>query len=1345
MKKLSIAIDMGAKNNGVFIVKSDNNKVLNKKATNIIVDTINFSKKSRRENRHKDRNYKRRKLAKRLLKEIIDFSKYDEKQQEQISGLLNNRGYTFISTSTEFEKLNDETIKFIDEHFDELKALSTKEDFENKVSSFESLDELKEYIKIVNGKITLETKKKKAEFYKEFQVSFASFIKKDLIEIRKLFSDILKELDTGSKPRAKYFEEIKLEIEKELDFIHDFSKEQFYNLIGNISNFQLRVLRKYFNNKFDDSLDLEKLDLKVRRYFKAFHYKSEKEKNQRKQLFEILGSKTNILEFLKTTDPNLTIPPYEDMNNRDTYKCNSMFIKPNEIDDDIKEAIDFLLSKPEFSNLLITNKEGVFEKESLEKVKITTRNKQIKEDFTYSKYLQRILDTTPEITSKELNPRNVFKHKAKFDKGSLDSIECFKRVFGEKTYNSLKDIAQKYYQEEEKILSGIYEESNSILVKCNTNTPYKNNAKHILLKPIYSYNFTSEESDKLIEDIKDTKGLQTALQRVSDEAKKYQNSFYHIVEACYKNEKCIDDKDIKLIVKNIDKNFLELKNILKDKNTYLQDIVCVDEKNFKRVINIFKQTYEILFKELGGFNKTCKCCTIENAIRSDKKLTIRSDEKLTIAKRLLSDVAKPIDGMLDMMLDRLAYEISENITQDDIKDCENFEILLEQNKFEFEESLNTIKRANNPQIKKFDKDKYKDKLNVNICPYSGQTFDKGDFDHILPQSKGVYNSKANMIYASVEGNQKIKGNRDFTLEMLALKHLEAVFGKDKSIEDIKKIIKSGVESIDTNSFTNFNNLKLQQQIALRYGLFMRDTDEFKKAFEIVKKDKIKTFSNGTQKRLARFIYEKLALKFQNEFKTITINSKVVDNQLVSSTRKSLAVNPTTGEINQLFKEEIQNSHSHCIDAMVVFYLANSEVKNKNSYKDTILEPAYSFDDIYLDESGINNLSKKKTFINSPTKELGSYKLFDETIYSEHYKHITKESIKNADLETLIRYGLVFINEKSKKVFIDDIDRMEEKTIYKLDVQKVSNTVYKLFKEKKELELKSLKVLDSLIYFTSRKEIETIFFDDKATKLLEFEKLKNIPYFSKNLYKAVYKKLQNETKLFNISEDGKATLNSEVLNNLLIDMFASKQKAQNKEQRKRDRKRHKYTLPILGSPKFRIKRANNTWQVLGNKDIATKNYMINGNIKPIPFFTQNTIPVKVADLIDCLLIDESTVSVYDVPINIEDIDSFVCDLKYLVSEAKRCTVQVSFNKSSFEDIDFSSIKLFDGSKDEIFKLFLQKYIEDKISILNKYIGSIRDGLKGKAILLDNNSQTITLQYKAAITADKKKLIIENLKD
>lgn len=1408
MKKLSIAIDMGAKNNGVFIVKSDADEIVTKKATNIIVDNINFSKKSRRENRHKDRNYKRRKLAKRLLKELMDFSSFDEKQQESILGLLNNRGYTFLSTASEFESLDEITVEFNKQYLEEIAKFKTKESFEefftddfedekelleflenttknittiasdlqnfiNKKNILVDLKSLQEYdiskfkafsyvkfLLLKNGyknlgKNQAEITKKlmdenidlsNIDFEKELNyINSLEFDKKsadkenskiiidDLKELKNLFINIAKEINTGSKPRKKYLKDIKEEIDK-LDFIED--KLGFYNLVGNISNLQLRVLRKFYGYKPSSRNRFEIL----RKYFISHHYKTTKEKVQRKELFIEINKYSDLKLFLQNTPSYLTIPPYEDMNNRDTYKCNSMFIKPSIISDDLKETIDYLLNQSDFE-ILKKDENGELKKEEFIKTRVIKDNKLVKEDFTYSKYLQRILDATVEITTKEFNPRNVFKHKAKFERGTIDSVEFFKKEFGVKNYEILKPIAESYYAEEEKILSGIYEEKTSILVKCNQNTPYKNNAKHILLKPIYSYNFTVKEADEFLEDIKNSFGTTVApLKRISEEAKKYQNSFYHIIEACYSDEKCVDNKEVQKIVKDLKdisekSTFAKLKTILKGKDTYLSEIDCVNNKNLKRVLNIFKQTYEILFKELSGFNKTCKHCTVENSIRSD--------ESLVIGKRLLSDVAKPIDGMLDMMLDRLAFEISENIDEVDIKDITDLEILLEQNKFEFEENLNTIKRANNNQIKRFDKNKYKDELNINICPYTAKDITQGDYDHILPQSKGVYNSKANMIYASVEGNQKIKGARDYTLEMIEKKHLKAIFKTD-DINEIKSIIKKGLDSIKKENFTNFDNLKLNQQIALRYALFMRGTEEFEKAFEFVKIDKIKTFSNGTQKRLARFIYEKLAKKFEDRFKNISVKSKVVDNKLVSSTRKLLAVNQETGEVNHLFKEEKQKSHSHCIDAMMVFYLANSKIKNQNSYKDTIIEPVYEFDDIYLEDSGINNLSKNKTFINSPKNEIGSYKLFDDTIYAENYKHIVKDLLKEKELESLIFNALLFETIKGKKTFVQKDEKLKDKTIYKIDVQKTSNLLHKCLISKDKETLNSLKFLDKLRYSTSRKEISAIFFDDKQTKLLEFSQVKSIPYFSENLYRAVYKKLQSEEKLFNVNDDGKTTLNIVVLNNLLKDMFLSKQSQEYKEKRKRGKKRHKYTLPVLGSPKFRIKRGN-TWQVLGNKDIATKNYIINANIKPIPFFSKNTIPLKVSDLLDCLLLDENTQSVYEVEVNISEIEDFVSSLKYFVTESKRCTVQITFKKSSIKNIDFSNILLFDGVKDKEFKKLLENYIENKELVLNKYIGSIRDGLKAKATLLDNKKDTITLQYKAGINSDKKQIILDNLKD
>ncbi len=76
-KKLSISIDMGAVNNGVYYCKYEVDEILDKKAINFKIDKdkITFSKKSRRENRHRVRSYTRKKLAKKFFTKLFDFRK----------------------------------------------------------------------------------------------------------------------------------------------------------------------------------------------------------------------------------------------------------------------------------------------------------------------------------------------------------------------------------------------------------------------------------------------------------------------------------------------------------------------------------------------------------------------------------------------------------------------------------------------------------------------------------------------------------------------------------------------------------------------------------------------------------------------------------------------------------------------------------------------------------------------------------------------------------------------------------------------------------------------------------------------------------------------------------------------------------------------------------------------------------------------------------------------------------------------------------------------------------------------------------------------------------------------
>jgi len=1191
-KKLSISIDMGAKNNGVFTAKTNGDNIEEKKAFNVVIDKdINFSKKSRRENRHRVRNYKRRKLAKRLLWDILDKNKFKD-NQEQINGLLNNRGYTFLSTSSEFEELQDETVEFISEFLPEIKELKTKEDFEAKLSEFE-LKELKDFIDKTTQNLDIEYKKKKDEFHKEFQTKH-SIIKKDLKVIKEFLNDILKEVETGSKPRKKYLQEINEEIQS-FDFIDN--KEEFFNLVGNISNLQLRILRKFFDGakRKKDSYKL------LKDYFNFFHWNyNDKEKKQKNELFSELKKYDNLEEFFKNCDPLLTIPPYEDMNNRDTYKCYSLLINPKYITDSLKKSIDILWSQKEFEVLHSDN-------------------------LKYPQKLQRILDISYKMIDKQIHPREVFKK----DKGDIG----FYQKLLKENFKEFSCFAKEYYILEQKAISGIFKAG--LLIKCDKNTPSKNNFKHILLKPLYKYDFTKVKVEKFYEKIKNTKGLQSHLKRVSEVAKDYQNSFYHYIEACYENDKCLNDKRIKDIVKNIDSDLKAFQNIFDSLNikTYLNKIEKIDKDNLKRVINIFKQTYEILFKDINGFSKTCKTCTIEN--------NYRSSGDIAIAKRLLSDVAKPIDGMLDFMLDKIAFEIVEQI--DSIED--EVEIILEQNRFNFEDNLALVKG------KKPKKREAKDILNLNICPYSGESITNinGEYDHILPQSKELFNSKANLIYCSSKGNRE-KSNKRYYLKNLNKKHLKEIFKTD-SLDEIKNIIKENIKKIDIDKFTNFENLSLKEQIALRYALFCdENSNEFEKAKEIIKKDKLKTITNGTQKRLARLIFEKIKQKFKKE---IDCNVKVIDNLLISATRKDLSYDKTTGEINELWKEKNQDSHSHCIDAMVAFYLANSSIKgNYHKKRDNLasIEPDFEFGNIYIQKQNSSEIKIKKTNIkekilqNKKMTSIGNTEvLFRENMLSNHYLNIFK-------IDNKFYYG------ESKKQILDFNGFNQNMLDYLLKqniLKEFGNNYFAinkamfyevLFKQKNEVlkNYKLFKKLDELRYTTQKKSIvslidkflnpstndekkfiKTLVGDNKITKIDQFNYENLIKYFQKGnklehkkiklkiskAYEIIAKELSQNSNSFLTQKDKKFFLNNQALINLLKESilfqktFKTKRKITNK-----------YSLPLKDTTDkpFLIRRkdnnAKNIYQVVFAKNSArgfVGDIYIHKNHK-------NIIPLKMED-------------------------------------------------------------------------------------------------------------------------------------
>ena len=671
MKKLSICIDMGAKNNGIFIVKTENKKIVDREASYIVIENINFSKLSRRLNRHRIRNKDRFKLARRLLGEMVDLNKYkqdSEKRQfhqEQIIGLLHNRGLDRVEGK--FEKLDEITVEFLKNEILDINNISNISSFDNFINEAISPEELKQelvkYRELITTKyeelnlfinkdailndlnsiLNKTTKKfkttKESKLYikdvlyrskikysyekdteiKEYFVSTLNegdiieqlnkielnpetikFINNEIKTIKslnfdkqftenieklkydlKLTSDkatdpsvigmietSIKGLETGVKPRKMYQKEMRKDI-KEFDFIEEKDKNKLYNIIANISNLQLRVLRKYFNNKkiSDTKIDEKKLSLVIHRYFISRHYNKDYEKIRKNKLFKEINkyinlvklskekmpkkvknynkydskeAKYEILNFFKNCNPEFTIPPFEDMNNRDTYKCNSLLINPKKITIGLKNYIEEILKLEKFNDLC---------------------DFELNDNKNYAKALQRILDINSKKIDKKIHPRNIFKHQ----KGDAN-IKYYQDISKE-YFEEFSNFAKEFYSKEEKAINGIFDDKdiNYIFTKCNKNTPAKRNIKHQLINTIFATNFEQKEDmDSLLEEIKNYK-IQTKLENISKISKKYQNEFFKNLVYVYMLKNTENKQDE---YANINDN---LKDILEDVDDLLID------------------------------------------------------------------------------------------------------------------------------------------------------------------------------------------------------------------------------------------------------------------------------------------------------------------------------------------------------------------------------------------------------------------------------------------------------------------------------------------------------------------------------------------------------------------------------------------------------------------------------------------------------------------------------------------------------------------------------------------------------------------------------------------------------
>ena len=177
------------------------------------------------------------------------------------------------------------------------------------------------------------------------------------------------ELKSGGRHRKEYFKEIKNVLEADYsnedspkylkNFCNNLKKhkslnnESLKNLIGHLSNFELKLLRSYFNDKVhqkEDQWNEEELRAKFKHWvnniWRVNPKKNKKKAKGEEYSYEDLKNKLkdnmNIIDFFLNTDPNLTTPPYQDNNNRHPPKCQSLILSPIFLDNKYKDWEDWL-------------------------------------------------------------------------------------------------------------------------------------------------------------------------------------------------------------------------------------------------------------------------------------------------------------------------------------------------------------------------------------------------------------------------------------------------------------------------------------------------------------------------------------------------------------------------------------------------------------------------------------------------------------------------------------------------------------------------------------------------------------------------------------------------------------------------------------------------------------------------------------------------------------------------------------------------------------------------------------------------------------------------------------------
>jgi CRISPR system subtype II-B RNA-guided endonuclease Cas9/Csx12 len=1057
-----IAIDLGARNTGILTATYTpgeflTNPGITKNGFLLQMGDIQLSQASRRVKRHQLRGNRRKKLVRRLLflilKKEFGISDFSKATAEFLQGLLKRRGFSYLS-----ENIDEDVLKTADlEFFSEF----TNGKFHTKTPLLNQLLDLSQDLpkvgSIMECELFQKNKKEIKPFLKSKEIELTEELQSQIESTKAYLHTILQSEKDGHKHRREYIKNITKDIEARWKSIPEFKSvklkpREFANLVGHLSNLQLKPLRKYFNDiqmaEGNDYWDQERFGIILRKWVKSLRPMEETDKKNLSDLMKLIrGHEKNIIQVLQTANPELSIPPYEDMNNRRIPSCQTQYLHVSYLNQlypkwlqwteklvkDLTEGKE-LIADAGFEGFQLDS-ELVLNPKTGESVDDLQKRKS-------ARLLQRILDLSKQVDPYRIRAQSVETKKGLTKKerseiaGAKDRLD---KLLGAEVDTFLA-MAKDYYQQIKTIRQGIkLSDDTSLFHTCEEKTKKKGNNQTESIRAILGLTvMTKERLDNFIdsfwrEKLYGNTTLRSFCNSCEETRKKDGTAFILTISSVKKKKKLniqiTDDHErkvsglldnLQIAVQKICDAFPEIRKISAKRMERPWEDKDYDHLPFANLFSL-AQLFNILEGDIRGFSKICNECMVENKWRGTIVRTGSNQDQGAIASRLSSDTVRQFDGVLRRMTDRLAFEIAykkKEELQNTKRDSKIIiPILTEMNRFEFNLDLGHYKQeagiaspmqkkgnAKNVEalerLESFESSKNEriKEASLGICAITGRPIGKsGQIDHIIPRSYStksnatIFNTEMNLIYLSTSGNVN-KGAKFYHLEDLHPNYLQAQFGS-KNPDEVKKQITEKIEAILRQKRRVFRSYKTEEQKILRHSLFIPEL--FPLVIPLLG-DAVMAMANGTQAYLARSLQKQLMNVLEKDgFRNLEFAIFHLKTEEVKDVRDILEIYKSDYKkrtiVDRTNRKETQAPGSHIIDAASLLIAGITNPKIKEVLKTDIFSE--NKEDLSKEEQAESieaclprqiRIHKIDSLPKYRKKNLGSKSLFKEGIFGERF-------------------------------------------------------------------------------------------------------------------------------------------------------------------------------------------------------------------------------------------------------------------------------------------------------------------------------------------------------------------------